>query len=66
MSEILDFQEGREARMHGKPRDKRRNQHWLLGWDFVNADLAATSDDDDDTLLTALRLFPSPTQHEKE
>ena len=22
--------------------------------------------DDDDTLLTALRLFPSPTQHEKE
>lgn len=40
MSEILDFQAGREARINGAPRDKRRNAHWLRGWDQVNADEA--------------------------
>ena len=33
MSEILDFQAGREARIAGKPRDRRRNADWLRGWD---------------------------------
>jgi hypothetical protein len=60
MSEILDFQEGREARMHGKPRDKRRNQHWLLGWDFVNADLAATSDDEKELGISGFYEDGSP------
>lgn len=38
MSEILDFQRGREARMSDKPRDARRNAGWLRGWDQVDAD----------------------------
>ncbi len=38
MSEILDFQAGREARMNGKLRDGRRNADWLRGWDQVDAD----------------------------
>ncbi len=38
MSEILDFQAGREARINGKLRDGRRNADWLRGWDQVNAD----------------------------
>lgn len=38
MSEILDFQAGREARIANKPRDGRRNADWLRGWDQVDAD----------------------------
>lgn len=38
MSEILDFQAGREARIANKPRDKRRNEDWKRGWDQVDAD----------------------------
>lgn len=37
MSEILDFQAGREARMANKPRDGRRNADWQRGWDQVDA-----------------------------
>ena len=38
MSEMLDFQRGREARMDCKPRGARRNADWLRGWDQVDAD----------------------------
>lgn len=38
MSEIIDFQAGREARIAKKPRDGRRNADWLRGWDQVDAD----------------------------
>jgi len=38
MSEILDFQAGREARIAGKLRDGRRNADWLRGWDQVDVD----------------------------
>lgn len=38
MSEILDFQAGREARIAGKKRDARRNADWLRGWEQVDAD----------------------------
>jgi hypothetical protein len=36
MSEILDYQAGREAAMAGKPRDRRRNADWLRGWDEID------------------------------
>lgn len=39
MSEILDFQAGREARINGKLRDHRRNADWLRGWDQVEEDV---------------------------
>lgn len=38
MSEILDFQAGREARIAGKKRDGRRDADWLRGWDQIDAD----------------------------
>jgi len=38
MSEILNFQAGREARMNGKLRDGRRCRDWQRGWDQVDAD----------------------------
>lgn len=34
MSEIIDFQDGREARIRGRNRDARRNADWLRGWDM--------------------------------
>ena len=37
MSEILDFQAGREARIANKTRDGRRNSDWLRGWDQVDS-----------------------------
>lgn len=36
MTDIIAFQEGREARIDGKPRDGRRNADWLHGWDTVD------------------------------
>lgn len=36
MTDIISFQEGREARIDGKPRDGRRNSDWLHGWDTVD------------------------------
>jgi hypothetical protein len=36
MTDIIAFQEGREARIDGKPRDARRNADWLHGWDTVD------------------------------
>lgn len=38
MTDIIAFQEGREARIDGKPRDGRRNADWLRGWDQVDDD----------------------------
>ena len=38
MSEILDFQAGREARIANRRRDGRRNADWLRGWDQVDND----------------------------
>lgn len=38
VSEILNYQAGREARINGAPRDKRRNADWLRGWDDVDAE----------------------------
>ena len=40
-SEILDYQAGREARMNGCVRDRRKNVDWLRGWDDVQADYDA-------------------------
>lgn len=39
MTDIIAFQEGREARIAKKPRDGRRNADWLRGWDQVDDDL---------------------------
>lgn len=36
MTDIISFQEGREARIDGKPRDGRRNADWLHGWDTID------------------------------
>lgn len=36
MTDIIAFQEGREARIDGRPRDGRRNADWLHGWDTVD------------------------------
>lgn len=36
MTDIIDFQAGREAAIAGKKRDARRNADWLRGWDQVN------------------------------
>lgn len=53
---------------------ERRALTALRKWCHRDSPMAAQCDrilaagecpDDDDTLLTALRLFPSPTQHEK-
>lgn len=38
MTDIIDFQAGREAAIAGKKRDARRNADWLRGWDQVNAE----------------------------
>ena len=40
-SEIIDYQAGREARIKGAPRDRRKNIDWLRGWDDVQADYDA-------------------------
>ncbi len=40
-SEILDYQDGRMARIRGVPRDGRKNVDWLRGWDDVQADYDA-------------------------
>ena len=40
-SEILDYQAGREARIKGFPRDRRKNVDWLRGWDDVQDDYNA-------------------------
>ena len=32
---ILQFQQGREAAIAGKPRDGRKSKDWLAGWDQV-------------------------------
>ena len=40
-SEIIDYQAGREARIAGVPRDRRKNVDWLRGWDDVQADYDA-------------------------
>lgn len=54
--------------------NERRALTALRKWCHRDSPMAAQCDrilaagecpDDDDTLLTALRLFPSPTQHEK-
>lgn len=34
--DILQFQDGREARINGKKRDGRRSPDWLEGWDQVH------------------------------
>ena len=34
---ILQFQQGREAAIDGKPRDGRKSKDWLAGWDQVKA-----------------------------
>jgi hypothetical protein len=36
--EIFDYQVGREARIKGAPRDRRKNVDWLRGWDDVQQD----------------------------
>lgn len=41
MSEMFDYQAGREAMRSGKPRDRRRNEHWLRGWDQEQEDAIA-------------------------
>ena len=40
-SEILDYQDGRNARIKGVPRNSRRNVDWLRGWDDVQDDYNA-------------------------
>lgn len=50
MSEILDFQSGREAFLAGKPRDRRRNEHWLRGWDHEQEDAIAWAEEQEKKL----------------
>lgn len=38
-TEIDAFQAGREARRAGVPRSRRRNPHWLRGWDCEQQDI---------------------------
>lgn len=38
MTDILQFQAGREAAIAGLPRDGRRSADWLAGWDQVEID----------------------------
>jgi len=40
-SEIFDYQAGREARIKGVPRDRRKNVDWLRGWDDAQDDYNA-------------------------
>ena len=40
-SEIFDYQAGREARIKGCVRDRRKNVDWLRGWDDVQDDYNA-------------------------
>lgn len=45
MTDITAFQQGREARISGKPRDGRRNADWLRGWDMEDENAKAWADD---------------------
>ncbi len=45
MSEIIEYQKGRNASMAGQPRDARRNVDWLRGWDDVHDDRRLDEDE---------------------
>jgi len=53
MSEMADFQAGREARINQRPRDGRRNADWLRGWDQEEADAQRWHDE-------YTRRYPAP------
>lgn len=38
VDDILAFQAGREAAIFGHPRDRRRSNDWLEGYDLIMAD----------------------------
>lgn len=40
-----EYERGKNANLAGKPRDKKQNADWLLGWDTTQADRRLDEDD---------------------